>query len=108
LILLTAAERGEFHADDLADVHLPEPNLIGAAVNALAKGGLLEKLNRHGQLEHRKGVAPAAYSRASYVWRPTKRGKEVARPLWYQRRDATGFWAAARPHLVTQDQQLSL
>lgn len=91
-ILLQAAEAGEFHADDCADWDLAQPNVIGAAVNALAKAGLLEKLNRHGEPEHRRGSSAAAHGRASYVWRATERGKQVARRLWHQRQAGEGFF----------------
>jgi hypothetical protein len=82
--LLQAAEAGEFH--------LTQPNVIGAAVNALAKGQLLEKRNRLGETEHRPGSSPASHGRASYVWRATERGKQVARELWHQRKRNVGFF----------------
>lgn len=77
-IMRHAWAAGEFHADDAADWQVSEPNIIGAQVNALARGGLIEKLNRHGAAEHRKGAAKAAHGRASYVWRLTERGRERA------------------------------
>lgn len=92
-ILLAAAENGEWHADDIAFLQIEEPNVIGAAVNALAKEGLLEKLNGAGEVEHRKGSAEAAHGRASYVWRATEQGKCVARKLWYMRRDHAEFFS---------------
>lgn len=99
-ILLQAAEAGEWHCDDTADWDLAQPNVIGAAVNALAKGGLLEKRNRHGEVEHRRGSAAAAHGRASYVWRATERGKQVARKLWYQRQQNSGFFGSGdKPRL---------
>lgn len=79
-ILRTALHRGEFHADDAADWPVSQPNQIGAQVNALAKMGLLEKLNANGEPEHRKARAKASHGRASYVWRLTGKGHvEAAR-----------------------------
>lgn len=80
-ILRTAYGKAEFHADDAADLDTTSPNLIGAQVNALAKLGLLEKLNKQGQPEHRKGTSKASHGRASYVWRLTQRGYDEARKL---------------------------
>lgn len=77
-IIMLANDHGEFHADMVADLALPEPNMIGAAVNALAKWGLLEKLNRHGEVEHRRGASPASHGRSSYVWRLTSNGRSLA------------------------------
>jgi hypothetical protein len=110
LILLTAAERGEFHADDLAHLALPQPNVIGAAVNALARAHLLEKRNRSGEIEHRKGAAEAAHARASYVWRATPAGIIAARRLYVMRRERQGFWAEGgfEPKLTTNPEQMRL
>jgi hypothetical protein len=73
-ILRLAVQRGEYHADMTAHLELPEANLIGAAVNALAKRGLIEKLNRDGLPEHRAATSNASHGRGSWVWRPTLRG----------------------------------
>lgn len=94
-ILLQAAEAGEFHADDTAEWELAQPNVIGAAVNALAKAQLLEKRNRQGEVEHRRGSSAAAHGRASYVWRATPSGLHVARQLWHQREANIGFFETA-------------
>lgn len=65
LILDVAREHGEVHADQI-----PCPgNVVGAQFNALARSGRLEKLNRHGQLEHRASAKPDSHGRRSYVWR---------------------------------------
>jgi hypothetical protein len=82
-ILRTALQRGEFHADHSARWPVSQPNQIGAQVNALARMGLLEKRNRHGEVEHRKAQAEASHGRASYVWRLTTKGEVVAHQ--YQR-----------------------
>jgi len=75
MILLVAADLGEFHADHAASWEVSEPNVIGAQVNALARMGLLEKRNRAGEVEHRKASATASHGRASYVWRLSAKGR---------------------------------
>lgn len=78
-IVLLALRAGEFHAEQMAEIQLPQPNMIGAAVNALATWGVLEKKNRRGEQEHRSGSNPASHGRASYVWRLTDpRGRQFA------------------------------
>lgn len=72
-ILALADTYGEYHADLLVGVRLDSPNMVGAAVNALARQGLLEKLNRHGEVEHRQTLNGKS-RRASYVWRLTPNG----------------------------------
>jgi hypothetical protein len=94
-ILLQAAEAGEWHSDHAAEWELAQPNLIGAAVNALAKAGLLVKLNRRGEIEHRPGASKASHGRASYVWTATLRGEQVARALYKQRQAHIGFFKSA-------------
>jgi hypothetical protein len=76
-IIETAGRRGEYHADNSAELQVAEPNVIGAAVNALAKSGLIEKLNAEGRMEHRRARAAASHARASYVWRLTSKGERL-------------------------------
>lgn len=64
-IIETIDARGEYHADDLADVvGMPTPNLLGIAVNQLLRQGVIESTG-----EHRAGKAPASHGRRSYVYR---------------------------------------
>lgn len=77
-ILRAALKYDEFHADHAANWPLHEPNQIGAQVNALANMGLLEKRNRHGNVEHRAARAAASHGRHSYVWRLTGPGRTAA------------------------------
>lgn len=76
-ILRVAYAKGEVHADDCADLDLSSVNMIGAQINALAKSGLLQKLNARGAPEHRKARAKASHGRASYVWSLTMKGEKV-------------------------------
>jgi predicted ArsR family transcriptional regulator len=85
-ILRSAFVRGEFHADQAAEWPIRQANQIGAQVNALARMGLLEKLNRDGELEHRKAKAKASHGRASYVWRLTAKGRKAAEAALERRR----------------------
>lgn len=68
-ILYLAREKGEFHADMLADVDLDQRNVIGAAVNALAKSKLITPTD-----EHRHAESSASHRRRSYVYEITDRG----------------------------------
>lgn len=79
-ILTLARIHGEYHADMMIGVELESPNMIGAAVNALARGGYLEKLNRQGEVEHRQ-TASGTSRRASYVWRLSAKGRDTAAKL---------------------------
>lgn len=79
-ILTVARQRGEYHADDMIGLELAQPNMIGAAVNALARAGFLEKLNREGRIEHRETRSKTS-RRASYVWRLSARGRVLAEEL---------------------------
>lgn len=84
-IIALAARHGEYHADMLAGVEITEPNQVGAAVQALARMDILEKLNRDGDVEHRTGTSDAAHGRQSYVWRLTPKGR-VLGDRWREER----------------------
>ena len=76
MILVAALIAGEFHSDALADVVFDERNIVGIAVRALSQQHFIVSTG-----EHRKGRAPAAHGRRSYVYRLTERGRESAEPL---------------------------
>lgn len=69
-ILRLAKHHGEFHADQLAQVALDERNVIGAAVHALVRTGVLTPTT-----EHRRGQSSASHSRRSYVYHLTAGGE---------------------------------
>lgn len=73
-ILMIGMKYGEYHGDYLAKTALAEPNIIGALVRSMVSERLLESTG-----EHRKGAAPAAHGRRSYVYRLTERGARFAR-----------------------------
>jgi hypothetical protein len=76
VILRIAYQRGEFHADYIAEQQLTERNMIGAAVNTLVKQGFLRSTG-----EHRKGHSAVSHGRRSYVYNLTDRGFSLARGL---------------------------
>ena len=79
-IVTLARIHGEYHADMMIGVTLSQPNMIGAAVNALARSGYLEKLNREGDVEHRQ-TRSGTSRRASYVWRLSADGRALSAHL---------------------------
>jgi DNA-binding MarR family transcriptional regulator len=76
VILRIAYQRGEFHADHIAEQQLTERNMIGAAVNTLVRQGFLQSTG-----EHRKGHSAVSHGRRSYVYMLTDRGFSLARGL---------------------------
>lgn len=78
-ILQVARLRGEVHADDLADLPLEQPNVIGAVINALCRGSrewggpLITSTG-----ERRRAAAEASHGRRSDVYRLTPVGVTVA------------------------------
>lgn len=72
-IVQLARRHGEYHADQLAEVQLAQPNVIGAAVRALMSGGYIEPTG-----ERRRNEAKAAHGRRSDVYRLTERGRTLA------------------------------
>lgn len=79
-ILTLARIHGEYHGDMIAGIEVSSPNIIGAAMNALANQGLIEKLNREGEVDHRMSAIPTN-RRKSHVWRLTTKGKVAAAHL---------------------------
>lgn len=75
-ILYIAEQKGEFHGDDLEDVRLSERNLIGAVVNALARGHLIVSTG-----EHRRGSSEASHGRRSYVYVLTPLGRSICEAM---------------------------
>ena len=76
VIIRIAAQKGEFHADYIAEQQLTERNMIGAAVNALCNQGFLTSTG-----EHRKGRSKVSHGRRSYVYTLTARGRALSRAL---------------------------
>jgi hypothetical protein len=75
-IIRIAHQRGEFHADYIAEQQLSERNMIGAAVQALCKQGLLYSTG-----EHRRGGSSVSHGRRSYVYKLTQRGVTLGSAL---------------------------
>lgn len=75
-IIRIAHQRGEFHADYIAEQQLSERNMIGAAVQALCKQGFLYSTG-----EHRRGGSSVSHGRRSYVYKLTERGVTLTRAL---------------------------
>jgi hypothetical protein len=72
-ILMLTLKHGEFHGDYLSGVALPEPNIVGAAVRAMNREGLIRSTG-----EHRASQSVAAHGRRSYVYELTAEGRQVA------------------------------
>lgn len=68
-VLWIAGRDGEYHADNLADLTLAQPNIIGAVVGALVRGHMLVSTG-----EHRRGSSEASHGRRSYVYVLTPKG----------------------------------
>lgn len=78
VIMYLALKHGTFHSELLAELPVSEPNIIGAQVNALLRGGMLVEVDR------RKGSNTASNGRKSGVYAVTPAGLAKAPRSWRQ------------------------
>jgi hypothetical protein len=72
LILALALEFGFFHGEQLASVAIKQRNMIGTAISAMMRDGLLV------EGPHRKGTNRASHGRRSYEYHLTATGRALA------------------------------
>lgn len=95
-------EKGEFHADDLAPLGIPDEhrNIIGAQIAGLVGAGRIEEIGR------RKSTIPSRHGAKSGVYKLTKLGQEKLAELRAGVSDAARPDGVVSPTLVGADAEL--